>query len=220
MMLDTSCSKKLVFDSHVLDFFIDKQNLDNNIFRFHYREDKNNAATEYWSCSTHIIPVTSGIWLVHDGIHTQVRNLFLGHSAVDVLCFVQLRQEWLKTPGNVAFVATGLRPSVSQIAFLKDRFVNAKLHTFFDEGLTGRVTDCKVALWSVGKTATFRVVDELVEICYCNTKFHLPSQSFSLNQFEKITGFRSGIRTHKPKGNYRSFRDLFMDSSNFLKPNN
>lgn len=219
-MRNITGAEHLAFDSHVLDFFIDQFYSDNNIFQFPYGGNENDRAIEYWSSSTHNVPLSSGIWVVHNGIHAQVRHLFIGHSAADILCFSQLRQEWLKPTGNVAFVATGLQPSVSQIAFLRDSFVNAKLHTLFDADLIGRVTDCKIALWYVGKAASFKVVNDQVEIYYRNSKFRLPSQSFSLNQFEKITGFRSGVRTHKPKDNFTSFRELFMDSSNFLQANN
>jgi hypothetical protein len=85
------------------------------------------------------------------------------------------------------------------------------VHTLFDAEFTGRVTDCKVALWRAGKDAAFRITDELVHIAYCDRKFSIPAAIFSLNRFEKTVALRSNIRTHKPKG-FSSYHELFVNT--------
>jgi len=168
-------------------------------------------AIETWTTGQHLVPLSSAIWLAHEGFPGQVRHLFLGHSAIDILCFCQLRPEWLQRPGSVAFAALGLLATSAQVNFLKQRFTNAKVHTLFDAELTGRVTDCKVALWYSGKDASFRIADDLVQINYHNRKIIIPTVVFSLNRFEKTVALRSNIRTHKPK-DFNSYHEFFVNT--------
>lgn len=193
-------------------FFLNRITVKNEAFLFFYQDHQQELAMEHWAPGQHLVPVSSGIWLVFEGFPAQVRHLFLSHSAADILCFCHLKSEWLKPPGNVAFAALGLLATVGQFRFLKERFANAKVHALFDAGLTGRVTDCKIALWQAGKDAGFRVADDLVQITYRNRKFSIPTAVFSLNRFEKTVAIRSSIRTHKPKGCFSTYQEFFVNN--------
>lgn len=199
----------LCINPKILAFFINRITVQDGAFLFTYQDNQGDAAIEFWSNKKCLVPVSTGMWLVYEGLPAQVRHLFLSNSATDILCFCQQRPEWLKIPGSVAFASLGLLASEDQISFLKLHFVNAKVHTVFDAELTGRVTDCKVALWKSGKDAFFKVTEDLIQITYRKRKFNIPATSFSLNHFEKVAGIRSGIRTHKPKNGYCSFREQF-----------
>ncbi|KAA8476834.1 hypothetical protein BDE36_1317 [Arcticibacter tournemirensis] len=199
-------------DPGVLAFFMNRIAVQGQVFLFSYQDQQGGTATEYWSSGLHLVPAFAGTWLVHEGFPAQVRHLFLSHSAADILCFCQLRPDWLTVPGNVAFAALGLLATASQARFLKERFANAKVHTLFDAGLTGRVTDCKIALWRAGKDAAFRVMDDTVQITYRRRKFNIPVSAFSLHRFEKAVALRSNIRTHKPKGCFGSYHEFFVDT--------
>jgi hypothetical protein len=142
----------------------------------------------------------------------QVSHLFLSHSAAEILCFCQFNPHWLDSPGKVAFAALGLLPTADQVVFLKKRVPNAKIHTLFDTGVTGRVIDCKVALWLRKIDALFLVAGDLVEIRFRRNNFSIPSCAFSLNRFEKITGLRSGIRTHKSKSGLGSYYEFYLNT--------
>ncbi|MEJ5962922.1 hypothetical protein [Pedobacter immunditicola] len=196
----------------VKDFFWKWIRIQDEVFQFPYRDHREESAREYWSPGMHLVSVTSGIWLVNEGFPAQVRHLYLSNSAADILCFCQLRPEWLRIPGNVAFAALGLLASASQVSFLTESFANAKMHTLFDAGLTGRVTDCKVALWLAGKDAAFKVEDDVVLISYRRHKFSIPAAVFSLHRFEKTVALRSNIRTHKPKGDFGSYHEFFVNT--------
>lgn len=210
-MFPPSNPGQLVIDPFVRDFFANHIAVQNETFLFSYQDHQQRSATEYWAPGLHLVPLTAGIWLVHEGFPAQVRHLFLGHSAADIICFCQLRREWLRVPGNVAFAALGLLVTAAQVVFLKERFTGAKVHTLFDAGLTGRVTDCKVALWRGAKDAAFKITDDLVQINYRNRKFSIPAAVFSLNRFEKTVALRSNIRTHKPKG-FDSYHEFFVNT--------
>jgi hypothetical protein len=211
MMLPLSDPGPSVINPFVQAFFADHVTIKDNAFLFSFQDNQHGLDTEYWTPGQHLVPVAAGIWLVNKGFPAQARHLFLSHSAADILCFCQLRQEWLRIPGNVAFAALGLLATAAHVHFLKERFTNAKVHTLFDAGLTGRVTDCKVALWRAGKDASFKVTDDLVQINYYNCKFSIPTAVFSLNRFEKTVALRSNIRTHKPKG-FDSYHEFFVNT--------
>jgi len=197
---------------NVLDFFQRHLTIRNGDFLFSYQEGKENAQTECWSADLHLVPASTGIWLAYEGFPVQIRHLFLAHSAADILCFCHHFQSWLKISDNVAFAALGLVASNFQINLLKIQFVNAKVHTLFDAGITGRVSDCKVAFWLKGTKATFITDGELIHISHYRNRFTIPVEAFSLNRFEKTVGIRSGIRTHKPKGGFNSFYEFFINT--------
>ncbi len=196
----------------VFDFFREHLIDRDSSLQFTFRDDMGNREMEYWSNDIHMVPTTDGIWLAYKGFPAQVRHLFLSHSAADILCFCHYNSNWLTAEGNIAFAALGLVASSGQLHLLKDIFFNAKVHTLFEAGITGRVSDCKVALWLKNRDATFRLDGEDIHIGYHKSKFSIPAQLFSLNRFEKIAGIRSGIRTHKPKACYCSFYELFIAS--------
>lgn len=210
-MLPLSDPGPSIISPFVQAFFADHVTVKDDTFLFSYQDNLNGLATEYWAPALHLVPVSAGIWLVNEGFPAQARHLFLSYSAADILCFCQLRPEWLHIPGNVAFAALGLMVTAAQVYFLKERFANAKVHTLFDAGLTGRVTDCKVALWRAGKDASFKITDDLVQINYHKRKFSIPTAVFSLNRFEKTVALRSHIRTHKPKG-FDSYHEFFVNT--------
>ncbi|KQB99854.1 hypothetical protein [Pedobacter sp. Hv1] len=210
-MLSFTSSDQPRIKSELRDFFLQFSDLENGDWKFPYCLDNIEITSEYWG-SRSSIPSTAGIWLAADGFPAQVRHLFLGYSASELLCFCQYYSNWLDTSVVVAFAALGLLPSYQQLNFLYAQFPNAKVHTVFGAGLTGKVMDCKVALW-LGKTdASFEIRDELVKINYRGKSFNIAECSFSLNRFEKTTGLRLAIRTHKPKGGFMSYQELFMSA--------
>ncbi len=195
-------------------FFLNWITVKDGVLLFFYQDKCGNLATEYWVPELHLVPVSSGIWLVHQGFEVQVRHLFIGGSAADILCFCQFNPNWLKDDGTVAFAALGLLPNSAQMGFLKVQYPNAKIHTLFESGITGRVTDCKIALWQKGKDASFRVVDDLIQIIYKTRQYKISVAVFSLNRFENTIGIRSKIRTHKPKGCIVSYHEFFVSNQN------
>ncbi|WP_148908897.1 hypothetical protein [Sphingobacterium allocomposti] len=168
-------------------------------------------AKEQWSENGVRIPVCKGMWLVTDGLPVSVTHLFIGHSASDLLCFCHYHPNWVDPPCLSAFASLGLLPTKEQFTWLKSLFTNAKIHTVFDGGISGRVADCKVATWQIGKSARFSLAGDLGEFYYNKKKYRIPVNIFSLSRFEKLSGIRSGIRTHKPKAPFETFYQSFTN---------
>lgn len=202
----------LALNSGVLDFFQTWISFDQDTYVFSYQVNAGIPVKEYWSSYGNRVPSDAGIWLAEAGFPAQVRHLFLSYSAANILCFCQFSPHWLDSPGKVAFAALGLLPTAGQIVYLKERFPSAKIHTLFDTGLIGRITDCKAALWLTMKDAAFQAEGNLVKIRFRRNNFSIPACAFSLNRFEKTTGLRSGIRTHKSKSGLGSYYEFYLNT--------
>lgn len=138
-----------------------------------------------------------------------VRRHFLFYSAIDALCFCNLHADWLRVPGSCAFSTLGLLPNVDQLKALLQRFPNAIMAGVFDNDLFGRVLDCRIALWLMGKDAPFHYADGMVSCVYRGRPFHIPESEFSLHRFRQVSGLRSTYRTFKPKSGFTSFREMY-----------
>lgn len=170
------------------------------------------VAQEQWSESGVRIPVCKGVWLVTNCLPVSVTNLFIGHSASDILCFCHYYPNWVNHPCLSAFASLGLLPTKEQFTWLKTLFPNAKIHTVFDGGISGRVADCKVAAWKFGKNTRFKLAFDQLEFYYKRKLCRIPVGIFSLNRFERLSGIRSGIRTHKPKAPFETFHQSFTST--------
>ena len=155
--------------SQVRNFFAPYIDMVGDKIRFPYILDNHIIDYEHWGENGVRIPVCKGAWLATDSLPVSVTNLFIGHSASDILCFCHYFPNWVSPTCLCAFASLGLLPTKEQFIWLKTLFPNAKIHTVFDAGISGRVADCKVATWQIGKSARFSLVDEYGEF-YCNKK--------------------------------------------------
>lgn len=195
----------------VRNFFAPHINIVEDNIRFPYTLENQVLAQEHWSENGVRIPVCKGMWLVTDGLPVSVTHLFIGHSASDLLCFCHYHPNWVNPSCLSAFASLGLLPTKEQFTWLKTLFPYAKIHAVFDRGISGRVADCKVATWQLGKNARFSLADDHGEFYYNKKKYRIPISIFSLSRFEKISGIRSGIRTHKPKAPFETFYQSFTN---------
>ncbi|QQD14363.1 hypothetical protein [Sphingobacterium sp. UDSM-2020] len=201
----------LQLKAEVRNFFAPYMDIVEDKILFPYTLENQVIDHERWNENGVRIPVSNAMWLVTDSLPVSVTNLFIGHSASDILCFCHYYPNWITSPCLVTFASLGLLPSKEQFVYLKGLFPNAKIHTVFDGGISGRVADCKVATWQLGKNARFSLVDDHGEF-YCNKKrYRIPVGNFSLNRFERLSGIRAGIRTHKPKAPFETFYQSFTN---------
>jgi len=171
------------------------------------------VASELWDRSVNNVPTTDGCWQASRDAPYQVRHLFLGNAASDLICFCNFHPHWLAPSCSIAFAALGLLPQRFQVLQLIEKYPNAKIHSVFDADTTGRTADCLLALWRVGRGAGFWLVSDMVHVNFNGTVHQFAVEAFSLSRFEKVAGFRSGIRTHKPKGGYSTFYECFKGIS-------
>lgn len=171
---------------------------------FHYGKQ----ALESWARNWHRVPSTSECWLANADHPNLISDLYISYSAAELLCFISQRAFLLKFPDQIAFAAVGLLPSTEQVEVLKSTFPFARWHLIFDTNLVGRITDAVIATWFKSRSVSFLVMNEQVMITYCDKPFIVKSEVFSLSRFERLTGLRAGMRTHKPLHGLSSFIEL------------
>ena len=172
------------------------------------------GARETWSAAAQRIPISRGLWLAGAECPELVSDLFISHSAAEIICFASLRPYLLRAyPEQRAYAATGLLPSRGHAEELRALFPLARWHILFGADLPGRVADARMAAWRKGQDARFRLVSGRLWAAYRESRFSFDPDSFSMSRFEKATGLRSGIRTHQPPHGFASFFSLFHSLS-------
>jgi hypothetical protein len=147
--------------------------------RFSYGDD-----FEHFGPGFHRIPVTENVWIA--GVPELASDIFICGSAMDALSFGRVSPHY-------AFVALGALPAKSQLENLPDR----RFHLLFPKDDLGAVCDLKVAAWLRKQAIKITLVNDAYQVLFRNQSYHL--EKLSLNALEKVSGYRFGIRTHKPK---------------------
>lgn len=163
---------------------------------------------ESWAPGLHRIPSTSEFWLSGAEYPNLITDLYISYSAAELLCFTSQRTFILKHPEQLAFASVGLLPSAGQVNTLKAAFPLARWHLVFGTSLLGRIADSAIAAWFKGRSVSFQVSGEQVIVSYCGKCLAIDSGIFSLSRFERVTGLRAGMRTHKPLRGPPSFIEL------------
>lgn len=164
---------------------------------------------ESWEAGRHRVPSTSELWLAVPDHTNLVTDLYISYTAAELLCFASQRSfNLLKHPEQHAFAAIGLLPSAAQVDTLKIIFPSARWHLIFGTSLISCIKDAFIATRFKGRSVSFRVSGEQVVITYDGKPYDINCEIFSLNRFERVTGLRSGMRTHKPLSGLSSFIEL------------
>jgi len=196
----------------VLEYFSKYYRRTSEGLEFNLMAGEKIVAREHWNIQGLQTPKTKGIWTVSSPF-SQPRDLFIAFSATDILCFCHFYTNWLKSSNHVAFLAVGTRPDISKVKQIREMFPLAKVHLLFDNDLIGRVTDCKISVWLSKRNVVFELTDSHVKCKTRDGTFWLGVEMFSLHQFIKVSGFRTNVRTHKPRKGFGSFYNLFTGSN-------
>ena len=97
----------------------------------------------------------------------------------------------------------------NQVMNVLKAYLRAKLHTIFDNDFSGRMYDIYLASLKVNKEISIRKNKDSVQFELTNGTFSIPIDQISLARFERITGIRSGIRSHKSKG--KDFNEMLQN---------
>lgn len=147
--------------------------------RFSYGDD-----LEHYGPGFHRVPITENVWTA--GFPELASDIFICGSAMDALCFGRVSPHY-------AFVALGALPAKSQLENLPQR----RFHLLFPKDDLGIVCDLKVAAWLRKAPLEVTLKKNGFKVFFRNQIFLLEKPS--LSALEKASGYRFGIRTHKPK---------------------
>jgi len=139
-----------------------------------------------------------------------IANLFLAHSAEELICLCHFYPEWVGLRSHSAFATIGYEQNNSNFKAVSEVFPNAKIYTVFGNDLSGRLWDSRISLWQNGMDAHFILEGAHIKVTLPAREISFPAESFTLNRFFKRIGKFQTIPALKPRGGYRNFTEKFL----------
>ena len=163
--------------------------------------------TIYNGMGFHRLPISDHCWIGGNDHMATVRQVFICSSAMEALAWLHVHFHAFSQAGSLLFLATGTRPGPGQFRWIRQNVKCKQISLIFTNDLPGRACDLKTAAALHNQPAAVFYYDQQVSVSFRNQYFEFNEQAFSLNAFEKASGYRFGVRTLKPKG-FCSWLDL------------
>jgi hypothetical protein len=155
---------------------------------------------EIFGPGRHLVPASQGLWVAGDPGHPNVRQLIIGHSAMELIAFLTRYRYLLPDLNRLSLVATGSGLHSSQLSRIRGNCEGKSCAFIFGNDLFGRIADIKAAAALRNLPLAVSIIDhENVEVIFRNQQFPFGQERLTLNALEKEAGFRFGFRTYKPK---------------------
>ena len=127
-------------------------------------------------------------------------NIFFAESAIDAMSFYDLNKHKHSIDQSV-FVSTGGTVCSNQVRNVLDNYPSAKVNTIFDNDLTGKLYDIRVAAIQMKKELSIsKKPDEVVFSLSGKEPIRFPLSKVSLRAFCDATGLRPEVRAYKSTG--------------------
>ena len=132
----------------------------------------------------------------------KLAHIVVSESAIDAMSFYQLYKHRLDRE-STAFVSVGGAMSNQQAQSIIKQNPDAKLHTAFDNDISGKLYAIRLAAIKSQTPLMITKQQERGDILFemPNKKFTLPNDDrLSLEAFKKSSGLRPSVREHRSKG--------------------
>jgi hypothetical protein len=166
----------------------------NNNLAFTYGD-----SAEIYGLAFHRIPSAKHLWIAGNTNYNLIKWVFICSSAMEAVALLSLNSGAFCSYDPLLFVATGLRPQAAQINRIMQNLRHRTIALVFSGDLLGRVTDLKMAAGIRKVPAAVTVNGNTVHVRCRYRDYPFSHEEFSLNAFEKASGFRFKIRTLKSK---------------------
>ena len=152
---------------------------------------------------------SEGVWeadLTQTGFPPKV---ILGESVIDAMSFYQLYHQKYQLD-QAAFISSGGYVTDQQLQNIIVRHPNARIHTIFDNDLSGHLYDIRTACKKANKDLKIYQDEGIYKFVYNNrSTCTLNKDQVSLNNFRKASHIRSDIPVHKAKG--KDFNEMVIE---------
>jgi phosphoserine aminotransferase len=111
---------------------------------------------------------------------------------------------------NLLFLSTGTKPGPEHFRCLIEKAKCKSISLLFGNDLLGRACDLKTAAALRKQPQAVSKFNQHVTVSFRSKNYVFSDDSFSLNAFEKVAGYRFKVRTLKPKG-FNTWLDLLKD---------
>ena len=143
--------------------------------------------TEIYGIAFHRVPLSGHYWMA--GSESLVSKTVICSSAMEGIAWLNCHPVNLD---HTLLIATGSKIALPSLPKRKQVLV-------FGNDLLGNVCDLKAAAGLAGHPVEISIADETVYITFRHRHFHLPATTFSLNAFQKLSGYRFNVSTSKPR---------------------
>ncbi|MDB5135433.1 MAG: hypothetical protein JWP37_2036 [Mucilaginibacter sp.] len=172
---------------------------------FHYGEQ-----FEHFGEGFHRLPTTTNIWLAGNKM---AREIIITSSAMEAIAFLTIHSHRYPDLKRLSFLALGNLPQPVQCNWIRAKLAGRKFTLVFSNDLLGRLADIRVGAALKQKRTSFLLTGGSIRIKCDNECYELEQERLSMSAFEKISGLRMGMRTHKPKQFNTFLEQLKYDSS-------
>ncbi len=163
--------------------------------------------TEVYGLAFHRVPLTDSCWTVGPENPVLVRQVIICSSAMEAISWLNCHIASVNLDHSF-FVATGSRFSPEKFKTLpRGRYV-----LVFDNDLLGRICDLKVAAVLAGQPLEVMVTVDTVHINFRFQRFSFPAETFSLNAFQRASGYRFPVKIAKP-ARYSSWLNQLLNNT-------
>lgn len=154
--------------------------------------------TETYGLAFHRVPLTDHSWTA-GADNSVVRRVIICSSAVEAIAWLNCNFSAFHSLDHLLFVATGNRITDQKLAWIRRRLPGRKYGLLFGNDLLGRICDLKAAAAICGYPVHILNTGATITVDFRYRHFELTHAAFSLNAFERISGFRFAVKTLKCK---------------------
>jgi hypothetical protein len=161
---------------------------------------------EHFGFAFHRVPLAEHFWIAGDTNFSMIRQVFICGTAMDAIAYLSLNFSAFNHIENLLFLATGVQPNNIQMRWINQYLDGKMVSLIFSRDILGKLCDLKTATGIRRIPVAVGIVNEQVTINFRNQQYIFSQEQFSLNAFEKVSGYRFNTRTLKPK-NFDSYLD-------------
>ena len=165
-------------------------------------------AAEHFGIAFHRIPVSEHCWFAGNPDFNLVSHVFICSSAMEAIAFYNYRYAVYPNQERMLFLALGSKPNAPQFRWIAENLAGKNYRLVFGDTLLDKAGELITAA-ALSKLPLSVVINkEQVAIQFRLKEYLLPIATFSLNAFEKVSGYRFAIRTAGPKSSESYFLQL------------
>lgn len=158
---------------------------------FHYQD-----SFEHYGMAFHKVPAAEHYWIAGDPFLS--RELIITYSAMEAIAYCALHPN--QAMDHYVCLATGTRFNAQQFHWIRQYAKGKPCTLVFENSPLGHIADLKMAAGIKRiPVAVFAEPENRLLVRFRMQDYHFNAADFSLSRFEKVAGFRFGLRTAKSK---------------------
>jgi hypothetical protein len=163
---------------------------------------------EHYGFAFHRIPVSENCWLAGNLDFNLVSKVFIFSSAMEAIAFYHFKYVTYPQPERILFLSLGCHPNPAQFRWIDQRLPGRDYRLVFGDTLPDKAGELVTAAALAKLPLKISFNENLVIIEFRLKLYRISLAAFSLHTFEKLSGYRFGIRTLRPKTGDSYFSQL------------